>query len=73
MPEAGSYDARAELVSVLLQKVQEDQYPSSTMLDMLEQMMTPDELPEYVETLLGLVREERFPSIPMLQRIRNLT
>ena len=67
------YDARADLVAALLEKVEEDEYPSTTMLDMLEAMMTPDEVPAYIEALVERVRNDRFPSIPMIQRIQNLT
>ena len=66
------YDARVEMLEVLLQKVQEDQYPSSTMLDMIEELLTPDDVPAYVELLLSRVRDERFPSLPMLARIQAL-
>lgn len=67
-----NYDARAEMVRTLLQKVEEDPYPSSTMLDMIEEMLTPEELPAYAEALLNRVRSERFPSIPMLNRLKNI-
>jgi hypothetical protein len=72
MPDT-QYDARAELVATLLQKVEEDQYPSTTMLNMLEELMTPDEVPGYVEALLNRIRSEQFPSIPLLKRVQNLT
>ncbi|HSE09942.1 MAG TPA: hypothetical protein VLB29_14855 [Nocardioidaceae bacterium] len=67
-----NYDARAEMVRTLLQKVEEDPYPSSTMLDMIEEMLTLEELPAYAEALLNRVRSERFPSIPMLNRLKNI-
>lgn len=73
MANTDNYDPRAATVEALLQKIEEDQYPSTTMLDMLEEMLTPDELPVYVEALLNRVRSERFPSIPLLSRLNNLT
>jgi uncharacterized protein (UPF0147 family) len=73
MPETQRYDARAELVQALLQQVEEDQYPSVTMLDMLEELMTDEEIPAYAQALLTRVRSDRFPSIPMLQRLQKLT
>ena len=73
MANTDNYDARAATVEALLQKIEEDQYPSTTMLDMLEEMLTPDEMPVYVEALLNRVRSERFPSIPLLSRLNNLT
>jgi hypothetical protein len=65
-------DARALLVAALMEKVEEDQYPSTTMLDMLEELMTPEEMQHYVEVLTERIGSDRFPSIPMLQRLQNL-
>ena len=65
-------DARAELVATLLEKVREDPYPSSTMLDLIEGLLTPDELPAYVVFLQDKLRADRFPSIPLLQRLTAL-
>jgi hypothetical protein len=65
-------DARAELVATLLQKVRDDPYPSSTMLDLIEELLTPEETPAYVVFLQDRLREDRFPSIPMLKRLTAL-
>lgn len=65
-------DARRELVATLLQKVQDDPYPSTTMLDLLEELLTPDEMPAYVVFLQERIRSERFPSMPMLKRLTAL-
>ncbi len=69
---ADNDDARAALVQTLLEKVSEERYPSTTMLDLLEQLLTDEELPAYVQFLQGRLREDRFPSIPMLRRLTNL-
>ncbi len=71
MPDAGEFDTRAELVALLMQKVEEDRYPSTTMLDMLEEMLTPEDVPAYVEALANRMRSENFPSIPMLSRLQK--
>lgn len=65
-------DARGELVRTLLQKVQEDRYPSTTMLDMIEELLLPAEVPEYVVFLQDRIREEQYPSIPFLKRLQAL-
>lgn len=70
--ESEQDQARAELVKTLLQKVKDDPYPSSTMLDLLEELITPDETPAYVMFLQDRLRADRFPSIPMLQRLTAL-
>jgi len=65
-------DARAELVATLLEKIKEDNYPSTTMLDLVEELLTPEEMPAYVVFLQERVRNERYPSIPLLQRLTAL-
>ena len=65
-------DARAELVATLLEKVSNDQYPSSTMLDLIEELLTPEEEPAYVVFLQDRIRSERYPSIPLLKRLTAL-
>jgi hypothetical protein len=65
-------DARAELVTTLLQKVRDDPYPSSTMLDLVEKLLTPDEEPTYVVLLQDRIRSEQFPSMPLLNRLTRL-
>ena len=65
-------DARAELVATLLEKVSNDQYPSMTMLDLIEDLLTPEEQPAYVVFLQDRIRSERYPSIPLLKRLSAL-
>lgn len=65
----GAVDVRREVLQVLLEKVEEDRYPSVTMMDMVEKLLGPDELPVYTEILLDKVRDERFPSMDMLRRV----
>ncbi len=66
------YDLRAEMLMMLLQKVEEDRFPSSTMLDWIEELLTPDDVPLYAETLLRRIRSDKFPSIPMMYRLKKL-
>jgi hypothetical protein len=65
-------DARAALVATLLEKVQDDPYPSTTMLDLIEELLTEEEEPAYVMFLQEKIRQDRFPSIPMIQRLTAL-
>lgn len=65
-------DARGELVTTLLQKVRDDRYPSTTMLDMIEGLLTPEEMPAYVVLLQQRLREDQYPSIPLLKRLQAL-
>lgn len=65
-------DARAELVRTLMEKVLEDQYPSGTMMDTIEELLTPEEMPAYVVVLQDKIRDETYPSVPMINRLRDL-
>jgi hypothetical protein len=65
-------EARAMFIRLLLDKVREDRYPSSTQLDIIEQMIPAEWLPDYLEVLWEKVQDDRFPSIPMLNRIARL-
>lgn len=71
--EAQRYDARRELLRALLDKVQADPYPSTTMLDIIESLLEPREVQWYAEELLDRIRSDRFPSIDMIRRVENLT
>lgn len=72
MPTDEDYDVRSELLETLMNKVADDYYPSSTMLDMIESLLTPHDVPAYVEALLERVREDEFPSIDLLKRVQAL-
>ena len=65
-------DARAELVVTLLEKLHEDPFPSTTMLDLVEALLTPEEQPAYVLFLQDKLRADRFPSIPLLNRLTRI-
>ena len=65
-------DIRTEVVSLLLEMVASDQYPSATMMDMIEQLATQEERGEYARILMDNVRSSPYPSIPMLRRLTSL-
>jgi hypothetical protein len=69
---AEQYNVRQELLDLLLTKVDADPYPSATMMDLIEQLMGPDERPVYVEVLMHKIRHQRHPSIPMMRRLLAL-
>jgi hypothetical protein len=67
------YDwARVRLLRVLLDKVAEDEYPSSYMMDTIEELLLPQELPVYARLLLRRIESAQFPSIDLIHRLRNL-
>ena len=72
MADRQSFDLRAEIVDALMEKVDTDPYPSNTMLNYIEELMTPEELPRYAESLLRRIQSDNFPSIPMIARLKRL-
>ena len=65
-------DIRGDLLAVLLSKVEQDQYPSSTMMDLIEEMLTPAELASYAHVLLDKIQADNFPSLDMVRRLSAL-
>ncbi len=70
---AEGYDLRAEMLETLMEKIESDRFPSTTMLDWIEELLTPEELPIYAESLLRRIREDNYPSIPMIARLKRLS
>lgn len=72
MTDRDSGDARAILVDLLLRKIAADRFPSNTMMDYLEELLLPDEVPAYVAVLAQKLRDDQFPSISMIRRLVDL-
>ena len=68
MAENGT-DTRARLLDLLLEKVADDPYPSATMMDLIEELLQPDEVPAYAAVLMEKVNEDTYPSVPMMRRL----
>jgi hypothetical protein len=73
MTDKDAGDPRAILVDLLLRKVATDTYPSNTMMDYLEELLLPDEVPAYAAVLAQKVRDDTYPSISMLRRLVDLS
>ena len=67
-----SENARAALVETLLKKIDEDTYPSTTMLNLLEELLTEEELPAYAMWLRQRIENDKYPSIPMIDRLVSI-
>ena len=65
-------DVRQEMLALLLQKIQEDEYPSTTMMDLAEKLLGPEELAIYAAVLMEKIKADEYPSIPMMQRVLGL-
>jgi hypothetical protein len=67
-----SMESRVALAGILLEKVRDERYPSSTQMTIIEEVLPPQLLSRYVEVLLEKVEQDDRPSIPMLQRIQRV-
>jgi hypothetical protein len=66
-------ESRAVLAGVLLKRVRDERYPSTTEMDLIEQIIPPQLLPRYVELLLDKVAQDNRPSISMIHRLDRVT
>jgi hypothetical protein len=66
------FDVRQELLRILLNRVQNEKHPSSTMMNLIEQLMGPEERVVYARLLLEKIRGERWPSLQMIRRVMAL-
>ena len=66
------FDVRVELVKLLIKKVADDTYPSATMMNMIEQLIGPDEVPAYTAVLMDKIQADDYPSIPLMKRVMAL-
>jgi hypothetical protein len=64
---------RSQLLGLLLDKVEQDNYPSSTMLDLIERLATAEDLEEYAEVLMAKIDGETYPSNSLIRRLAALT
>ncbi|TDD71033.1 hypothetical protein E1262_07870 [Jiangella aurantiaca] len=63
---------RKIVLETLMRKIEADHYPSSTMLDYIESLLTEEDIADYVALLAEHVDQDHYPSIPMLQRLLRL-
>jgi hypothetical protein len=65
------FDARQALLDELLGKVEDDLYPSITMLDVIEQLLTPDDVDRYARILMAKIEDETYPSYELINRVKQ--
>ena len=68
----GDYDLRSEILQELWRRVEADSYPSATLMDRIERLLLPDEVPYYAELLMQKIRPDRYPSIDLINRVVRL-
>lgn len=66
-------EVRRVILEELWRRVERDTYPSATMLDRIELLMTRDDVPAYVEMLMRRIRSAEYPSIDLVNRVVALT
>jgi len=66
------HDLRSLVLQELWHRVEADTYPSATMMDHIERLLLPGEVPEYAELLMRKVRPDRYPSIDLINRLVRL-
>jgi hypothetical protein len=65
-------EAQGWLVNMLLEKIRADRYPSSTQMEIVEQVIPQAMVPDYLEVLLDKVGQDSVPSVPLLRRISRV-
>jgi hypothetical protein len=63
---------RAKYLRLLMERVRQDHYPSTTHMDLIERALPPQSIPVYLDILLEKVAADGQPSISMLKRIGML-
>ena len=63
---------REQLLAVLLEHIEEDPYPSTTQMDLAEELLTPRTAPVYARVLMQKIRNDTFPSNDLIQRVLAL-
>jgi hypothetical protein len=64
---------RDQVLDLLLEKVENDRYPSVSMMDAIERLLTPGRKAAYAEVLMAKIRDDRFPSRTMIERLMRLS
>lgn len=64
--------AQVVLARLLMDKIRTDKYPSTTQMDLLEQMIPRALATEYFDALLEKVALDQFPSVSLLARMSRL-
>jgi hypothetical protein len=66
-------DVRGELVDLLVEKIASDRNPSVTMMNLVEELLAPDDVQAYVGVLMDKVKTDKYPSLAMMRRLLALS
>ena len=65
-------EAQGWLANLLMEKVRNDRYPSTTQLAIIEEILPRELVPDYLEVLMEKAAEDTVPSVPLLRRIERV-
>ena len=65
-------ELREELFTTLLRKVERDTYPSTTVMDLIEELADDDQRAAYCRVLMDKVEQDQFPSLDLIRRVKSL-
>jgi hypothetical protein len=71
MAEA-SVEYRAKYLRILMERVRDDMYPSTTHMNLIERSLPAQWIPDYLDILFEKVENDANPSTTMMQRIAGL-
>jgi len=63
---------RDRFVENLIERVSGDPYPSTTMLDLIEQSMGLNHVEQYAQALMDKIEQDQYPSLALIDRLRGL-
>jgi hypothetical protein len=66
-------ESRAVVAGLLLNRVRQERYPSATELNLIEEIIPPQLLPQYVDVLIEKLVQDDRPSISLLHRLNRVT
>jgi hypothetical protein len=65
-------ECQVMLARLLMDKIRTDKYPSTTQMDLLEQMIPRALASEYFDVLLEKVDADQWPSVSLLARMSRI-
>ena len=65
-------EAQGWLANLLMEKVRNDRYPSTTHLAIIEEVLPRELVPDYLEVLIEKAAQDTVPSVPLLRRIERV-
>jgi len=65
--------AQRAIYALMTDTIRRDNYPSPTMMNVVESHLSDEQLPDYLAMLIDKVDGDQFPSMDMIRRIIALT